>query len=190
MLHTTLVLLALALLATVLATSGCGGSSKSGSTGTPTTAAAATPATTTAAGTTVTTASIPAVTVKVSSGKPLTRAQWIAKANALCTSLKNELSLLHVKFAAEFARTLPQEAAYVRVEVAHLAQLVPPASEASNWQQFLNASLQWAEGDMQMLKYANQGAHILTSPTARSTFAIYARVLAIAKRSGLNACSK
>ncbi len=188
MLHTTLVLLALALLATVLATSGCGGSSKSGSTGTP--AAATTPATTTAAGTTATTASIPVVTVKASSGKPLTRAQWMAKANALCTNLKNELSLLHVKFAAEFARTLPQEAAYVRVEVAHLAQLVPPASEASNWQQFLNAGLQWAEGDMQMLKYANQGAHILTSPAARATIAVYARVLALAKRSGLKACSQ
>jgi hypothetical protein len=185
MLHTTLV--ALALLATTLMAAGCGGSSKAGETST----SAATTPTTTAAGTTAAanTAPVPTVTVKIASGKPLTRAQWIAKGDAICARLNRELDAISVKTAAELPRVLPQEAAYERAEVAQLATLVSPASSAKDWQEFLNATLQWAEGSAKLAEYGRFGDAITRTPLAATVIGIHEHVMKIAKRNGFRACS-
>jgi hypothetical protein len=183
MLHTTLA--ALALLATV-PMAGCGGSSKSGETST----SAATTPTTTAAGTTAAnTVPVLTVTVKVASGRPLSRAQWIARGDAICARLNRELDAISVKVAAELPRVLPQEAAYERAEVAQLATLVPPASSANDWQEFLNATLQWAEGSAKLAEYGRFGDAITRTPLAATVIAVHEHVLRIAKRNGFKACS-
>lgn len=184
MLHVQLGALALTLLATMLAAAGCGGSSKTTETtaSTTTTTGASTPAV-------PTTASVPAVTVTVASGKPLSRAQWIAKGDAICVRLSNELEGLSVKKAAELPRVLPLEAAYVRNEVAQLAKLVPPASKASDWQQFLTAGLQWAEGSAKLAEDGKLGDAITKAPLATAVVAIHEHLKQIAKIDGFQHCS-
>lgn len=185
MLHSQLAAFALA--AITLAVSGCGGSSKTVSTSASvatTTAATSTPVTTTS------TSSPPvrSVTVKVASGAPLTRAQWIAKGDAICTHLNAELETISVNKASELPRVLPQEAAYERNAFAKLVKLVPPTTMANDWRQYLTDLLQAAE-DSTKLASENIGESLITSPLARATLAVRARSTQIAKHDGFKECS-
>lgn len=182
MLHKYLVAFALA--ATTLAAAGCGGSSKAGSTSA---SAGTTPTTTTAAP--VSTVPVPTVTVKVASGKPLARARWIVKGDAICARFHAELEAVHVKRAAELPRVLPQVAAYERAEVVQLARLVPPASKASDWQQFLNATLQEAEASAKLVEYARLGDAITRTPLAATMISLHNYRTKIAKRDDFKKCS-
>ena len=178
--HARLTALALAATSLVLAAGGCGGSSKS----------ASTEASTSAASTTTTTAAtLPNVPVAIAPGRPLKRAQWIVKGDAIWSRLNTELEAVHVKKVAELVRVLPQEVAYERAAVTQLAKLVPPPSKADDWRQFLGAMLQWAEGSSELAAYAKLGDTITRSPLATATGAVHKQMNQIARYDGLMACS-
>jgi hypothetical protein len=185
-------LAALALAAMTLTTAGCGSSSKNGSTTTVAGApAASTSSPVTTASTSTQASSLPpAVAVSVANGKPLTRARWIAKGDAICAELNRELQALKVKRAGELPRVLPQAAAYVRTEVVQLAKLVPPASKASDWKRFLSATLQWAEGTAKLAEFAKLGDSITVSPVAKATIALHGRLVSMAQHDGFKVCSR
>jgi predicted outer membrane protein len=86
-----------------------------------------TPATTSSYTATATTAS------ETQSGKPLTRAEWIAAGEAICKRTNAQLGSLHIKSLKDYARVLPQAASYDQAESSELGRLVPPASMASDW---------------------------------------------------------
>ncbi len=180
-------LAALALTATTLAVSGCGESSKTASTGT---SAAATIATTTAVTTPATTTTpVPAVTVKVASGKPLTRAQWIAKGDAICAHFNAEAETIGVTGVAELPRVLPEEAAFERNTVAQLAKLTPPGPMANDWQRFLNDTLQLAEDADKLAQSGVPDEDLLKSPLARTIQETRRHATRIAKHDGFKACA-
>jgi hypothetical protein len=174
----------------LFAVTGCS-SAKSGSSASSTSFADATP--TGKGGTfpsaTAANAQIPVVVVKVASGRHLTRTQWIAKSDAICTRLNTQLEAITVRKAWELPRVLPQEAALVRTEVSELAKLVPPASKTSAWQDFLTESLQWAEGSDKLVAYRNLGDEITKSPLAVNILAIRKHLTMIARQDGLIACA-
>lgn len=186
--------LAFLVAASVLVAAGCGGSSKTTTTSTSTTSASTADTTTTTgttvAGTTITSIPpAPIVSVKVASGKPLTRSQWIAKGNEVCGRLKAELEAIKVKATGELPRVLPQVAATERAEIAQLATLVPPSSKRSDWQQFLNISLQRAEDTARTVALARLGDAISQAPIFATVRGLQRELAAIAKRDGLRECA-
>ncbi len=182
MFRTTMV--AFALVSSVLMVAGCGESSKKGETKTSTVTTSTTSNTSTDAN-----ASVPPVTVKPASGKPLVRARWIVKGDAICARTNIQVEALHVKVAAELPRILPQSAAYERAEVVALSKLVPPAAYAGDWQKFLTTTLQMAEGSDKLATLGRYGDSIMNTPLASTVTRIHERAMSIAKHSGFKACS-
>jgi hypothetical protein len=179
-------LAALALATTVLAASGCGRSSK------PATTTAATSAPQTTSSTTVDAESTPTPTVaavKPAVGKPLSRARWIAKGEAICTRLNAQLAARTVKSPTEFAVVLPQAAAYERAELAQLIKLVPPASEAGDWQKFLTETQQWAENSTKLGQIAQAGKFTLALPLVTTTRKLHEHLAHLASHKGFKECA-
>jgi hypothetical protein len=127
MLHTQLA--AVALTGLVLVASGCGKSSKTESTSTA--AATTTPATTT----TTTTES---TTTTAATGKPLSRTELIAAADAICARSNAKTSVLFAKQIQELATIYPEIALYEGTETKELGQLTPPSSMTVAWKRIIN----------------------------------------------------
>jgi hypothetical protein len=190
--HTQLA--ALALTAASLALSGCGGSSKTtASTITATTSADSTPATSTTA---ASTSLPPATTVKVAVGTPLTRAQLIAKSDAICARVNAEVDKISTKVNAppsvaqrEFLEGFPKVARYETTETNELSKLVPAASLAQDWELIISDFHRYVQ-------YADASAHAAEAkdinaitPLIQPAEALHAKLNAIAKRDGFKSCS-
>jgi hypothetical protein len=174
MLHTYLAALMLAAIA--LAASGCDGSSKSPAT----TPVATTPQTATTSSTQVST---------TETAKPLTRAQLLAQANAICGRAKAQLSSTVVKSQQEYARALPQAAAYERAAVSELTKLVPPASVASDFQQVLAALQQFSANTANLSDYAQTSEIIAGNALYRNAIQAQEQLHVIAGRTIFKACA-
>jgi hypothetical protein len=184
-------LAALALAAITLAASGCGGSKTAATTAAASSTAPSIPTTNSAptTATSTTTTPTPVVGVKLASGKPLTRAQWLAKGDAICGRLNAQLAATPVKSIQEFTRVLPQAAAYERAELAQLVKLVPPTSKASEWQTFLVNTQQWAENSTRLGQLAQTSPIKLTNPLVTTTRKLHERLAHLAGHDGFKECS-
>jgi hypothetical protein len=175
-------LAALALAAILLAASGCGSSSKTTTTSTST-------ASTTAAVTSASTEPAKAVVVKVGTGKPLSRAQWLAQGDEVCAQVNAELASKTIKSNAEFAVVLPQAAVYEQGEVEQLVKLVPPRSKTHDWQEFLNETQQWAENSKKLGEKAQGGQFTLAAPLVTTTRKIHEKLAHRAAHDGFKECA-
>jgi hypothetical protein len=172
--------LALAFSATALAVSGCGGSSKAGSTAT----AGTTSATTVAAAP----PPIKTTTVKVATGRPLTRAALISRADAICARKNAEIASLSVGNEAEFRRVIPQSAIYYRTESNELLKLVPPASLTSDWSRIINSLHLFNEYVSQVVHASQTGQRI--GPLLHTAELALHPMSSIARHDGFKQCSK
>lgn len=166
------------------AAAGCGGSSKAESK----TSVGSVPVTTVAGATTPASVTLPAVTVAVGSGRPLTRAQWLARGDRICRRYQTEIEALSVNSITELPRIMPQLAAYVRAKVTQLAKLVPPATKARDWQQFLNESLQVAEASAKLGEYKSPDVNFGLSPLLKAYLALRTNLVKVTKRDGFKVC--
>ncbi len=123
-------LITLALAATTLAASGCGGSSKTVSTDASTSAATA------ITDTAPTTPSKPIV----ATGKPMTRAELISVAGEVCKRINSRHTSLKLSTQQSIIREIPLFAAYQRASLDELSKLIPPASMKHDWKQFTAAA--------------------------------------------------
>jgi hypothetical protein len=181
MLHPHLIMLALAAIA--LSAPGCGGSSHSQS--------AATAASTTSAATTTTTVATPpppTATVKLASGRPLARAEWIARGEAICTRTNTQLSAT-TGGEREYPRVMPQLAVYEWTEAQELSKLVPPRAKTHDWAQIVK-NLQ-LDGD-----YLNTLASYFQTKNKRAGYKLletaerlHEHLNAIARRDGFSECT-
>jgi hypothetical protein len=171
----------LALTATALVASGCGGTSKTTTTATALTTATAT----TTAGSTPGTAT----TVRIASGKPLIRSQWLAYGDAICARAKAKTSALTVSSIPDFARVYPQIAIYNRIEAGELSKLVPPTSAAHDWTQIVGNLEQHAQYVREVARYIQaKQENSAGTPFHLANVAIE-QMLATAKRDGFKKCS-
>jgi hypothetical protein len=182
MLHAQLA--ALALVTISLAASGCDGSSKSKTTST---AAAATTTSTTAATTTATT---PSITVTAPTGKPLTRAQLIARADTICAGTNQKLSTISVVDKNEFARVLPQVAIYFSGETNELSKLAPPKSMTQGWTQLLSDFRLYSEYTNTVAKYAQVNNFHSAAPLIHDAEELHQKLVILAKHEGFTHCSR
>lgn len=171
---------ALALAAAVSAMSGCGGSSKTVSSTAPTTrsGAASTPALP------------PATPVTVATGTPLTRAQLLASADAICARRNARVESVAIQSSADFIRMMPQIAIYNTTQANELSKLVPPASMRSVWTVILTDFHRYGEYMNRLAAYAPQRNPAVLGATLKSSERLRARLDALAKREGFKQCSK
>jgi hypothetical protein len=179
MLH--LQLAALALTASALIASGCGGSSKT----TTTTAATTATATTTAA----TTPSTTTATVKIATGTPLPRAKWIAEGDAICERAKAKTSAQKVQAISDFARVYPLVALYNKTEATELAKLVPPTAMSHDWAQIINALELHARYVSEVARYVGEGNEKSAGQPYHLSTVVLEQMLKTAKRDGFKQCS-
>lgn len=178
----------LAVAASALAT-GCGGSSKPASRPTKTNTPATRPTTPSNTPATSASSTLPTVEVHIASGKALSRAQWIARGDAICAHTNAEINTVHVKATAELPRVLPQVAAYERIEVNQLAKLVPPTTNATAWHRFLVNKLQIAEGATKLVQFASLGDAITRAPLYHAMTQTHEQAAKIARKNGFQQCA-
>lgn len=176
-------LAAIGLAAAALTATGCGGSSKN--TTTSTTASVVTSATTAAQ----TKPSTTGAEIKVSSGKPLPRAVWISKGDAICGRVNVKLSTTSAQTQQDFARLLPQSAAYERQEAVELSKLVPPATMRADWQQVVTDLQKFSELSIKAGEYAAVNNFELARPIAKAGNRAQEDMVLVAKRDGFKVCS-
>jgi hypothetical protein len=174
---------ALVLGTAALAGSGCGGSSKASSA-----SSSATP--TTAHATPPTPPQIPTSGIPLASGKPLSKAEWIKRGEAICARSNTRAATVTVSKPREYATALPQIALYVRLEAHELSRLVPPTPTAHDWTRYVNGL--WLDGQY-ITEAANMFKAKATSQTAGAA-AIRANSLheeldRIAERDGFTECA-
>jgi hypothetical protein len=185
MLSQQIVMLALALATTMLVGVGCGGSSKTSSSVSSTATTASQTATTGQA----TNAALNSKEITIASGKPLSHAAWIAKGDAICAATNVKLSSTTAKNTHDFARLLPQTAAYERIEAAELSKLVPPTSKADDWKRILAELQKFAEFSEKAGEYARVNNFKAATPVAQAGNNAQRELVAIAKRDGFKICS-
>lgn len=119
----------LLLAATAAAISGCGGGSKA-----------------TSASTSASRSTAPASShTTVASNKPLSRAEFIERGDAICYRLNARRKSTSFSNPAGYKRVMPPLAAYEMEGVNEMDQLVPPSSLASTWRQIVIDSRTVAE---------------------------------------------
>jgi predicted lipid-binding transport protein (Tim44 family) len=182
MLHIRLA--ALGLVTTALVAAGCGSSSKTSSTQkSAANSAVSTPAVSTPA-------SPPTTKAKLATGKALTKAQLIAKADAICARSNAKTSAIPARSVQDLPRVLPQVAIYNRAEAAELAKLVPPSSLTHDWSQMINdleLHSHYSEEVVQLMKSSKPEA--AGQPFHQSTV-VLEDLLTRARHDGFKRCSR
>ena len=173
------VLVALAASSIALAAAGCGSSSKANSsttsTSTPTTAVSSTPAS--------------SASVTVASGTPLSHSVWITKGDAICARLNAQLASSIIRTMADFKNILPQDVAYERVALGQLAQLVPPAAQAHDWQSLLSNVQGWASASEKLSREMQSSTFKPKSSMFNAAGAYHEAFARISKHDGFRKCS-
>jgi hypothetical protein len=172
----------LALAATALVAYGCGESSKS-QTAAQTTGASSSSSTTTGSSPTATT------TVKIATGKPLTRAQLIAKADAICAQANKQIDTVSETTARGIEQGFPKAAVYQADESSELRKLVPPATMAHDWTLIMGDFQRYLEYAEKAAEYAKAKDVKAVVPLIKPGEVVHERLNAIAKRDGFKYCS-
>lgn len=120
----------------------------------------------------------------------MTRAQLIAKADAVCVQLNAQLAANVVNKANSFAVALPQAAAYEHAESVQLAKLVSPSSMAKDWHSFLAETQRWAQDTAKLGAAARAGHFNPGSPLVTLATKTHSNLVSIAKRAGFKQCSE
>jgi hypothetical protein len=170
-------LVALALATTALAASGCGGAN-SGAGAENSGASASSSGSNNSNG---------------SGNKPstrLTRAELIARADAICKRVVALRDSIVITSPADEARILPPFAAYQLSAVAALAKLDPPSSMAGDWNAILTSFRTLADDTEKVAKAAQSNSLQQMQSLSLPLNDVRRRITVIAARSGLQSCSR
>ncbi len=125
-----------------------------------------------------------------SSSKPLTRAELTAKADAICKTVGAKLATKTIKTQQDIARVAPELAGFEQSALAELGKLVPPATLANDWKQFVAGAQTLAENTAKLGEYAKASNLKAAKGLITSSEAVQLRMMAIAKRDGLTNCEQ
>lgn len=135
-----------------------------------------------------------AITVAIAgcggSEKPLTHAELVSKANAICKTVTTKFATKSVNSVKDIARVAPELAAFEQKALSELSKLVPPAYLEDDWKQFIAGAEMLAENTSKLGEYAKAnnlkagGALILSSERTQH------QMQAVAKRDGLSECQQ
>jgi hypothetical protein len=179
--HTRLA--AVALTATTLAASGCGGSTTKSQSANSTNAG-------TSAGQPATTPQPPTRAEAPARGPRLTRAELIAKADAICARLNRQAGSVRNTSLRGVGSTAPLVAGYFRAAFAELRRLTPPAAMARDWKAIVS-DIQPVAGEVVIMgKYASDNDPASTAKVESRIARVQLHRIAIAKRNGFRDCAE
>jgi hypothetical protein len=172
-------MVALALAMTTLTVAGCGGSSaKSSSTGTKTSATHST----------ITQPST--VPAEAPGGRRLTRAELVAKADAVCRRLNKKAGSMSISSLQDIVRLAPRVSGYYRMAFAELRRLAPPVAMASDWRAIVTDIQPLAGEIMVWAGYARDNDPASVAKVEGNVKAIQQHRFAIARRDGFRDCGE
>jgi hypothetical protein len=124
------------------------------------------------------------------SAKPLTRAQLLHRADAVCRKLNKKLSSTTFKTEKDFVRGLPKLAGYEQESLAELSKLIPPAKMAEDWKMIIAGAQTIADDIAKLGEYAKAKKLKAARKVVAEAGKIEQRTTAIAKRDGFKDCAK
>ncbi len=124
------------------------------------------------------------------SAKPLTHAELVSKANAICKTVTAKLATKTVNSVRGIARVAPELAAFEQKALSELSKLVPPLDLESDWKQFIAGAELLAENTSKLGEYAKANNLKAAGQLIRSTETTQHQMQAIAKRNGLTKCEQ
>jgi hypothetical protein len=159
-----------------LAVSGCGGTAKTSSQ----TASAPASSTATAASSSTT-----------STTAPLTSAELVAKANAICYGIVAKRDSIKISTIQDYVIYAAQLAAYDNGAVLEMRKLTPPASMATDWHQIAANAKTLANtiskfGEYVSVHHTNEGTNSLNLAVEKATN----KIVVISKRDGFKECTR
>lgn len=177
---------ALVLGVTTLVAAGCGGSKSAA-----TTASTSTPSTASQTATQATTQTATSTASTAASGQPLTSAQLIVQADAICYGVNAKRAAITITSNAALAQALPRVAAYDREELSELSKLVPPASMANDWKAIILRTQTVANDTAKLVAFLNTNPHLLEGrPTLLKIKQAEAELATVAKRDKFKDCAQ
>jgi len=124
------------------------------------------------------------------SAKPLTHAELVSKANAICKTVTTRLAKNSIKNEQDIARVAPELASFEQIALSKLSKLVPPAYLESDWKQFIAGAELLAENTSKLGEYAKANNLKAGGTLIRSSETTQHQMQAIAKRDGLSECEQ
>lgn len=171
-------LAALVLVTAALAASGCGGSGKAtGQTGSPPSVGSSSAKRS------------PSPTASSSPTAPLTRAELIAKGDAICWRVNARRVSTKVSSPADYERLVPPLAAYELAAAAEMRRLTPPASMAKAWEQITSATQTIAEVTGTYREYSKASNEKLVHHLDAILATAIHQMVTAAKREGFKNCA-
>jgi len=124
------------------------------------------------------------------SSKPLTRAQLISQADAICKRVNAKLKVSKINSKQDIARVVPQLATYEQQALADLGKLVPPASMANDWKTIVAGAQTLADNTAKLGEYAKENKLKAARGLVSTSEKVQQQVQATAKRDGFKECSQ
>lgn len=124
------------------------------------------------------------------SAKPLTRAQLLHRADAICHKLNKRLSSTTIKTEKDFARKLPKLADYEQEGLAELSKLIPPAKLAEDWKMVIAGAQTLADDVAKLGEYVKAKDLKAARAVIARIGKVQQRTTAITKRDGFKDCAQ
>jgi hypothetical protein len=124
------------------------------------------------------------------SEKPLTHAELVSKANAICKTVTAKFATRSANSVQDIARVAPELADFEQKALSELSKLVPPADLESDWKQFIASAEMLAENTSKLGEYAKANNLKAAGQLIRSSETTQHQMQAIAKRNGLTECEQ
>ncbi len=126
------------------------------------------------------------------SSKPLTRAELIAKADAICKRANDKLksSNTTIKTQQDIAKLAPKLASFEQGALAELSKLEPPAALANDWKMIIAGAQTLADNTAKLGEYARRNDIKAARGLIQTSEKVQQQTLAIAKRDGFKECSQ
>jgi hypothetical protein len=124
------------------------------------------------------------------SAKPLTHAELVSKANAICKTVTAKFATKSANSVQDIARIAPELAAFEQKALSELSKLVPPVDLESDWKHFIAGAEMLAENTSKLGEYAKTNNLKAAHGVITSSETTQHQMQAIAKRNGLTGCEQ
>lgn len=124
------------------------------------------------------------------SEKPLTHAELVNKADAICKTVTAKFATRSAHSVQDIARIAPELASFEQQALSELSKLVPPANLESEWKQFIAGAEMLAEDTSKLGEYAKANNLKAARGVITSSGTTQHQMQAIAKRNGLTECEQ
>jgi hypothetical protein len=125
----------------------------------------------------------------VRSSSPLTRAQLIAKGDAICYRLNARRAATKIQRRQDYERLVPALAGYELSLASEMRRMTPPASMAHDWQQMVEGTRKIGEATARIRNYADASSKRFSEEVEPILYKGVNQLTAAAKHAGFNDCS-